>query len=192
MLPVGAAFADYALGPIGNTVLKNPISGTTQFGYGSTTGDVDGDGIDDLIVAPNSGLALRILRGVAWTNIGRPARSSFRRRRSDTGTGFRANTLITGDFDGDGHDEIAFGNPSYSASVPGGHAYVARRDNAGIWDVVATIQQGQQRLSRRARSRRQLRQRARRRRVRRRRLRRHRDRRAQRGGRKRIGSRPAP
>jgi len=142
LLPVGVALADYALGPIGNTVLKNPISGTTQFGYGSTTGDVDGDGIDDLIVAPNGGLALRILRGVAWT-VGTTGAIKFSSTTFDTGTGFRANTLITGDFDGDGRDEIAFGNPSYSASVPsGGRAYVARRDNAGIWDVVATIQQG--------------------------------------------------
>lgn len=142
-LPFSAALADVALGPIGNTLLKNSISGSTQFGYGSTTGDVDGDGIDDLIVAPNGGVALRILRGVTW-NVGTTGSPiKFLASTFDPAVGFRANTLTTGDFDGDGRDEVAFGNPSYSASFPsGGRAYVARRDNAGVWDVVTTIQQG--------------------------------------------------
>lgn len=142
LLPAGSVLADYALGPIGNTVVKNPIADTTQFGYGSTTGDVDGDGIDDLIVSPNGGISLRILRGAAWT-VGTVGAIKFFGSTFSTGTGFRGNTIITGDFDGDGRDEIAFGNPSYSASVPsGGRAYVARRDNGGTWDVVTTIQQG--------------------------------------------------
>lgn len=143
LLPVSAALADVALGPIGNTLLKNPISGSTEYGYGSTSGDVDGDGIDDLIVAPNGGIALRILRGVDWDigTTGSPIK--FFSSTFQTGVDFRTTTLVTGDFDGDGRDEIAFGNPSYSASVPsGGRAYVARRDNAGVWDIVTTIQQG--------------------------------------------------
>jgi hypothetical protein len=143
LLPVSAALADYALGAIGNTTLKNSIAGASQFGYGSTTGDVDGDGTDDLIVAPNGGAALRILRGVAWDvgTTGTPIK--FLANTFQPGVGFFGNTVISGDFDGDGRDEIAFGNPSYSASVPsGGRAYVARRDNAGVWDVVTTIQQG--------------------------------------------------
>ncbi|TDR40123.1 FG-GAP repeat protein [Tahibacter aquaticus] len=143
LLPVSAALAEYALGPIGNTTLKNPIASTTQYGYGATSGDVDGDGIDDLIVSPNGGTALRILRGAPWTVGTGGALIKFFSTTFETGTGFRGNTIITGDFDGDGRDEIAFGNPSYSASVPsGGRAYVARRDNAGVWDVVTTIQQG--------------------------------------------------
>lgn len=143
LLPFSTALADYALGPIGNTTLNNTISGTTQYGYGTTSGDVDGDGVDDLIVAPNGGTALRILRGVDWDvgTTGSPIK--FFASTFQPGVGFRANTLTTGDFDGDGRDEIAFGNPSYSASFPsGGRAYVARRDNAGAWDVVTTIQQG--------------------------------------------------
>ncbi|MDC8016114.1 VCBS repeat-containing protein [Tahibacter soli] len=143
LLPAGAALAEYALGPTGNTILKNPIAGASQFGYGTTTGDVDGDGTDDLIVSPNGGNALRILRGQAWDvgTTGTPIK--FFGSTFEPGVSFRANTPITGDFDGDGRDEIAFGNPSYSASFPsGGRAYVARRDNAGVWDVVTTIQQG--------------------------------------------------
>jgi len=143
LLPASAALADVALGPIGNTTLKNSIAGTSQFGYGATSGDVDGDGIDDLIVTPNGGNAFRILRGVGWNvgTTGNPVK--FLATTFEPGVGVRPGTAITGDFDGDGRDEIAFGNPSYSASVPsGGRAYVARRDNAGIWDVVTTIQQG--------------------------------------------------
>ena len=143
LLPVSAALADYALGPIGNTTLKNSLAGASQYGYGSTTGDVDGDGIDDLIVSPNGGGGMRILRGVAWTvgTAGIPVK--FFATTFQPGFDYRGNTPITGDFDGDGRDEIAFGNPSYSASVPsGGRAYVARRDNTGAWDVVTTIQQG--------------------------------------------------
>lgn len=143
LLPVSAALADVALGPIGNTTLSNSVSGTTQFGYGSTGGDVDGDGIDDLIITPNGGNAFRILRGAAWDvgTSGSPIK--FFPTTFEPGIGVRPGTAITGDFDGDGRDEIAFGNPSYSVSVPsGGRAYVARRDNAGVWDVVTTIQQG--------------------------------------------------
>lgn len=143
LLPATAAFADYALGTAGNTVIKNTIAGANQFGYGVATGDVDDDGIDDLIVAPNGGASLRVLRGVAWDvgTTGSPIK--FFGSTFQPGTGFRANTVVTGDFDGDGRDEIAFGNPSYSVNFPsGGRAYVARRDNSGVWDVVTTIQQG--------------------------------------------------
>jgi hypothetical protein len=143
LLPVSAALADVALGPIGNTLLKNSVSGTDQFGYGSTSGDVDGDGVDDLIITPNGGNAFRILRGAPW-DVGTAATPiKFFASTFQPGIGVRPGTAITGDFDGDGRDEIAFGNPSYSVSVPsGGRAYVARRDNAGVWDVVTTIQQG--------------------------------------------------
>jgi FG-GAP repeat/FG-GAP-like repeat len=144
LLPVSAALAEYAVGPIGNTALKNSITGASQFGYGSATGDVDGDGIDDLIIAPNGGgPAMRILRGAAWDVGASGVPIKFFASTFQPGTGYRGSTIITGDFDGDGRDEIAFGNPSYSASVPsGGRAYVARRDNANAWDIVTTIQQG--------------------------------------------------
>jgi hypothetical protein len=142
LLPATAALANYSLGTAGNTTLKNTVSGATQFGYGSTSGDVDNDGVTDLIVAPG-GNAIRILRGVAWDvgTTGSPIK--FFSSTFLPGVGVRADTIITGDFDGDDRDEIAFGNPSFSASVPsGGRAYVARRDNANVWDVVTTIQQG--------------------------------------------------
>jgi hypothetical protein len=143
LLPATVALADVALGPIGNTTLKNPFSDTDQFGYGATTGDVDGDGTDDLIVTPNGGNTFRVLRGAPWTVGTTLTPIKFFSSTFEPGVGVRPGTAITGDFDGDGRDEIAFGNPSYSVSVPsGGRAYVARRDNAGVWDVVTTIQQG--------------------------------------------------
>lgn len=143
LLPFSAALADVALGPIGNTVLNNSIAGTAQYGYGSTSGDVDGDGIDDLIISPNGGNALRILRGADWDIGATISPIKFFATTYQPGVGIRGNTLTTGDFDGDGRDEIAFGNPSYSASVPsGGRAYVARRDSGGAWNIVTTIQQG--------------------------------------------------
>lgn len=144
LLPACAAFAaETALSPIGNTLLHNSVAGSHQFGYGSATGDVDNDGVSDLIIAPNGTNSLRILRGNAWS-VGTSAPViKFLGTTFQPGVGVRSHTVITGDFDGDGRDEIAFGNPSYSASVPsGGRAYVARRDpGSGSWDVTTTIQQ---------------------------------------------------
>lgn len=141
LFPVTAALAQYALGTAGATTLKNPLDGS-QFGYGSASGDIDNNGIDDLIVSPNGAGGIRIMRGEAWT-IGDANPLRFFSSTFQPGTGYRGNTLVTGDFDGDGRDEIAFGNPSYSASVPsGGRAYVARRDNnTASWNIVTTIQQ---------------------------------------------------
>lgn len=144
LLPTCATLAaETALSPIGNTLLRNSVAGSQQFGYGSATGDVDNDGISDLIIAPNGTNSLRVLRGAAWNVGDGGALIKFYGTTYQPGVGIRSNTIITGDFDGDGRDEIAFGNPSYSTSVPsGGRAYVARRDPAnGVWDITTTIQQ---------------------------------------------------
>lgn len=144
LLPTCAAIAaETALGPIGNTLLHNSVAGANQFGYGSTTGDVDNDGVSDLIIAPNGTNSLRILRGNAWDVGAGGALIKFFGTTFQPGVGIRSHTVITGDFDGDGRDEIAFGNPSYSVAVPsGGRAYVARRDTSnGSWDIATTIQQ---------------------------------------------------
>lgn len=144
LFPLTAALAaETAIGPIGNTLLKNTLpSGGNQYGYGSATGDVDNDGIDDLIIAPNGSNSMRILRGQPW-DVGAGALIKFFGSTYQPGVGVRGHTVITGDFDGDGRDEIAFGNPSYSTSVPsGGRAYVSKRNTGtGGWDLVNTIQQ---------------------------------------------------
>jgi hypothetical protein len=144
LLPACAAFAaESAIGTVGNTLLKNSVSDAYAFGYGLASGDVDNDGISDLIVGVNGVGAIQVLRGGAWEVGSSAIAIKFFGSTFNLGTGYRSNTLTTGDFDGDGRDEIAFGNPSYSASQPsGGRAYVARRNPAsGSWSIATTIQQ---------------------------------------------------
>lgn len=142
-LAPACALAGSALGIDGNVRLPNPFSGDGQYGYGMTAGDFDGDGVRDLAVARNGGIDVRVLLGQTWV-VGAPGPvMKFSASSFDAGTGFNASTLVSGDFNGDGRDELAFGNPSYSASVPsGGRAYVAQRSAGGVWSIAETIQQG--------------------------------------------------
>jgi hypothetical protein len=101
--------------------VRFPATNTTfahgsLFGAALTRGDCDGDARDDLVIGvPGEGAAsgaVHIYRGVAGAG---PSAASMVRRvqpgaESEAGDAF-GETLTTGDFDGDGFDDLAVGVP---------------------------------------------------------------------------------
>lgn len=128
----------------GNVGLRNPYSppGDIYFGRTVTAGDFNGDGIDDLVVTEGSGTRMRVLLGVAWT-VGSSGIVIKFLPTTVTTPSFNGG-VTTGDFDADGRDEIALGNPSYSQGGLPSQGSVAIMDRAanGTWSVQETIRMG--------------------------------------------------
>ncbi len=128
----------------GNAGIRNPDSPPDNGRFGRTvvSGDFDGDGIGDLAVSESTGTRLRVLLGNAWTVGVTILPFKF---TSTTVTVPSFNGAITvGDFDDDGRDEIALGNPSYSQSGLPSQGSVAIMDRAtnGSWSTQETIRLG--------------------------------------------------
>ncbi|MEP6483668.1 MAG: FG-GAP-like repeat-containing protein [Rudaea sp.] len=132
------------IGAVGNGLYKNPYPDqrSNLFGSGVISGDFDGDGISDLAVSERGGSRLRVMLGAPW-EVG------------DTGfvIKFVPTTITTdahnfpmasGDFDGDGRDEIALG--AYLSAVDGvnsaGRVVVMNRANNGTWAQQSEIRAG--------------------------------------------------
>ena len=139
-----SSVADTKLGTEGNIYLANPYADPAEsyYGFRMANGDFDGDGIDDLVISELSSPArFRVLLGKSYS-IGGPYPLS-RFSGKTVATPNYSSVLATGDFNGDGVDEIAIGD-SNSASNPGGGGtvYIYRRSAADDWTVQALIRQG--------------------------------------------------
>jgi hypothetical protein len=132
------------LGPIDNLLLKNPYANPAGafFGRGVVAGDVDNDGIDDLIVSENGGDRLRALLGNPF-DVGSDPLFPF--SPSTVSMPNHGYVMAAGDFDGDDRDEIAvaYPNSSVGGESGAGKVYVMNRRPAdGEWEVQSTIQAG--------------------------------------------------
>ncbi|SFN26336.1 FG-GAP repeat protein [Dokdonella immobilis] len=138
------ALGDTKLGTEGNVYLANPYTDPAEgyYGFRTAVGDFDGDGIDDLVVSElGTSQRFRVLLGKAYP-IGGPYPVS-RFTGKTVATAAYGSILATGDFNGDGVDEVAIGDrDSASNAGGGGTVYIYRRSAADSWTVQAIIRQG--------------------------------------------------
>ncbi|MEO6687841.1 MAG: VCBS repeat-containing protein, partial [Dokdonella sp.] len=134
--------AQNRLGPLDNALIKNPYPSPadSQFGRGVVSGDFDGDGIDDLAISEFNSDRLRILRGVAFTVGTNPVIKFIGTTVTMPIHDFE---MVSGDFDGDGRDEIAVGSAgmSYAGMNAAGGVYVMNLAG-GTWAVQSEIHPG--------------------------------------------------
>ncbi len=158
------------LGPYNNLLLKNPHPDAAgkQYGRGLAAGDFDGDGTSDLVVSEAGGDRLRVLRGLAFAVGSNPLLQFL---STTINMPVHSYTMASGDFDGDGRDEIAVSAMNASAGGQGcgwqGH------DHQSPWQWHlrgAKHNPGRRHLSRQSAGKRQSRQQSRRRRFRQRRI----------------------
>lgn len=142
-MTIPLAQAREQLGPTDNLLLKNPYASATnvEFGRGVVAGDLDGDGIDDLVISENGGDRLRALLGTEF-EIGSNPLIPFSPTTVDTP--YHGYTMVSGDFDGDDRDEIAvaYYNADVSGEAGAGTVYVINRRPDGTYEVQSTIQAG--------------------------------------------------
>lgn len=143
-LLASGAHAATALGTEGNVYLINPYAdpAASYYGFRIVSGDFDADGIADMVVAElGTSERFRVLRGKAYS-IGGPYPLS-RFTSKTVATPAYGSVLATGDFNGDGIDEVAIGDRSSSSNPGGGGTvYVFRRSAADNWTLQTTIRQG--------------------------------------------------
>lgn len=135
--------AQTGLGTTGNIRLLNPYPDPidSYFAFRTVVGDYNGDGIDDLAVAELSrATRLRILLGSKWT-IGSFVLFPF--SSSTIAVPTFTNAVASGDFNGDGVDELAIGNrQGFDTVAEGGSVFILQRSPSGTWSVQQEIYQG--------------------------------------------------
>ena len=139
-----SSMADTKLGTEGNIYLANPYADPAEsyYGFRTATGDFDGDGIDDLVVSElGTSQRFRVLLGKAYP-IGGPYPLT-RFTGKTVATPAYGSIIATGDFNGDGVDEVAIGDRDSASNVGGGGTvYVYRRSAADNWTAQTIIRQG--------------------------------------------------
>ncbi len=139
-----ALLAQTRLAYEGNVGATNPHAepGFQSFGEGIARGDFDGDGIDDLVILESTNSRMRVMRGRAWTVGASGFVIKFTSASVDT-PGHNGR-VATGDFDGDGNDEIALGYPAqgFNGMSEVGKVSILRRATDGTWPTQATIRIG--------------------------------------------------
>ncbi|MBK7013950.1 MAG: FG-GAP repeat protein [Xanthomonadales bacterium] len=105
------------LGPYNNLLLKNPHPDAAgkQYGRGLAAGDFRWRGTSDLVVSEAGGDRLRVLRGLAFAVGSNPLLQFL---STTINMPVHSYTMASGDFDGDGRDEIAVS--AMNASAGGG------------------------------------------------------------------------
>lgn len=139
-----SANAQLRLSHEGNFGVRNPHADPLlqYFGQGLASGDFDGDGIDDVVILESTNSRMQVMRGASW-NIGQTGLvTKFRPLAVDT-PGHNG-VVATGDFDGDGKDEIALGYyaQGFNGMTAVGKVSIMRRSTAGAWTVQETIRLG--------------------------------------------------
>jgi len=131
------------LGPYNNLLLKNPHPDAAgkQYGRGLAAGDFDGDGTSDLVVSEAGGDRLRVLRGLAFAVGSNPLLQFL---STTINMPVHSYTMASGDFDGDGRDEIAVSamNASAGGQAAAGKVMIINRLGNGTYEVQSTIQAG--------------------------------------------------
>ena len=125
-----------ATGLVASTYSDNSVGSGYQDGlFGSFTSmvpDINGDGIDEvLVVEPGGGTGARgrslILDGVGLSSGGeRPDAVSLAEFTHVNNYSFVSQTRAMGDFDGDGHADFVFGGFGYGLTSSGGGSYQGR------------------------------------------------------------------
>lgn len=138
------ARAQWRLATEGNVGVHSPYADPQFQSYGNAvvSGDFDGNGIDDLVSVESNNSRMHVMRGAAWT-VGQTG-FFFKFFSTQVSTPFFNGVIASGDFDGDGRDEIALG---YEASPFNGMSQVGKviimdRDSAGDWSEQTSIRMG--------------------------------------------------
>jgi len=93
--------------------------------FASVTGDVDGDGTDDVYVSDWSNNARGQSTGRVYVHSGRDGRRLYTFTGETAGEGLGTSPASVGDVDGDGHADILVGAWQYAgAAASGGRAYL--------------------------------------------------------------------
>ncbi|MEO8672652.1 MAG: FG-GAP repeat protein [Tahibacter sp.] len=138
------AMAATRLSTEGNVYLINPYTNPaeTYYGFRIATGDFNGDDIDDMAVAElGASTRFRVLLGKSYPIGGPYPLARFTAKTVTTPS--HGSVLATGDFNGDGVDEVAIGDrDSVSNPGGGGTVYIFRRSATDTWSLQEIIRQG--------------------------------------------------